>query len=356
MIKTRPKGLWCAAAAAAALLAMGASQAAYADSFYKGKRVKFLVGSSPGGGYDTYSRVLARHYGNHILGKPSFIVQNMPGASSRKVANFMYNKAPKDGSTIAAVFSGIPTEPLVNPNKARFDARKFTWIGSANKGTFVGFVWHTSPAQSLKDLKTKQMIVGASGGATYDYPALANELLGLNFKIIAGYTGTKAIGLAMERGEVNGNAGTTWASIKTQHPDWLKKKKVRIFVQYTRTKNPELPNVPLMIDLAKNKADRQALNLMFVRAEYQRPYIAPPGLPAVRVKTLRTAFNATMKDAAYLADAKKRRLEIAPLKGVQIEALIAEVYKTPKAVVERVKKILANRPKRPKRKKKKKKN
>ena len=354
MIKTRPKGLWCAAAAAA-ILAAGASQSAHADSFYKGKRVKFLVGSSPGGGYDTYSRVLARHYGVNIPGHPTFIVQNMPGASSRKVANFMYNKAPKDGSTIAAVFSGIPTEPLVNPNKARFDARKFTWIGSANKGTFIGFVWHTSPTQTLGDLKTKQMIVGASGGATYDYPALANTLLGLNFKIISGYTGTKAIGLAMERGEVQGNAGTTWASIKLQHPEWIRDKKVRVFVQYGRNKNPELPNVPRMMNLAKNDADRQALNLMYVRQEYQRPYIAPPGLPAVRVKTLRTAFNVTMKDPAYLADAKKRRLDVDPLTGEQIEALISEVYKTPKAVVERVKKILANRPKRPKRKKKKKK-
>jgi len=340
----------------AAILTAGAFQAAQADDFYKGKRVKFLVGSSSGGGYDTFARVLARHYGDHIKGNPSFIVQNMPGASSRKVANFLYNKAPKDGSTIAAVFSGIPTEPLVNPNKARFDARKFTWIGSANKGTFVGFVWHTAPAQTLEDLKTKQMIVGASGGATYDFPALANELLGLNFKIIAGYTGTKAIGLAMERGEVQGNAGTTWASIKLQHPDWIKEKKVRVFVQYAKDRHPELSNVPQMMDLAKTKADRQTLNLMYVRQEYQRPYIAPPGLPAVRVKTLRTAFNATMKDSAYLADARKRRLEINPLRGEQIDALIAEVYKTPKAVVERVKKILATRPKRPKRKKKKKKN
>lgn len=354
MIKTKISGLWCVAAAAAALLAAGVAQSAHADSFYKGKRVKFLVGSSSGGGYDAYSRVLARHFGNHLLGNPSFIVQNMPGASSRKVANFMYNKAPRDGSTIAAVFSGIPTEPLVNPNKARFDARKFTWIGSANKGTFVGFVWHTSPAQTLDDLKTKQMIVGASGGATYDYPALANELLGLNFKIISGYTGTRAIGLAMERGEVHANAGTTWASIKLQHPGWLKDKKVRVFVQYGSKKNSELPNVPLMRKLAKNDADRQALNLMYVRQEYQRPYIAPPGLPAIRVKTLRTAFNATMKDPAYLADAKKRRLDVDPLRGEEIDALIAEVYKTPKAVVERVKNILSNRPKRPKRKKKKK--
>jgi tripartite-type tricarboxylate transporter receptor subunit TctC len=356
MFKMGQTAKWSVALAAAGLITAGLCETAKADDFYKGKRVKFLVGSSPGGGYDTYSRVLARHLGNHIKGKPSFVVQNMPGASSRKVANFIYNKAPKDGSTIAAVFSGIPTEPLVNPNKARFDARKFTWIGSANKGTFVGFVWHTSPAQSLEDLKSKTMIVGASGGATYDYPALSNVLLGLNYKIISGYTGTKAIGLAMERGEVHGNAGTTWASIKSQHPDWIKEKKIRVFVQYGKDKHPELANVPRIMNLAKNKADRQALNLMFVRQEYQRPYIAPPGLPAIRVKTLRTGFNATMKDPAYLSDAKKRRLEIAPLRGEQIEALIAEVYKTPMAVVERVKKILANRPKRPKRKKKKKKN
>jgi tripartite-type tricarboxylate transporter receptor subunit TctC len=337
----------------ALLLGAGALSPAQAADFYKGKRIKFLVGSSAGGGYDTFARVLARHYGKHIAGNPGFVVQNMPGASSRKVANFLYNKAPKDGTTIAAVFSGIPTEPLVNPDKAHFDARKFTWIGSANKGTFVGFVWATSPVTTLEGLKSKQMIVGASGGATYDYPALANELLGLNFKIISGYTGTKQIGLAMERGEVHGNAGTTWASIKTQHPGWLKEKKVKVFVQYGRDKHPELQDVPKMMDLAKNKADRQALNLMYVRQEYQRPYIAPPGLPADRVKMLRTAFNATMKDSAYLEDAKKRRLEIAPLTGEQVEALIAEVYETPKAVVDRVRKILNQRPKAPPKKKKK---
>jgi tripartite-type tricarboxylate transporter receptor subunit TctC len=338
---------------AAALTAGAAIGPAQADDFYKGKRIKFLVGSSSGGGYDTFARVLARHYGKHIAGNPSFVVQNMPGASSRRVANFLYNKAPKDGSTIAAVFSGIPTEPLVNPDKAHFDARKFTWIGSANKGTFVGFVWATAPVTTLEGLKTKEMIVGASGGATYDFPALANELLGLNFKIVSGYTGTKQIGLAMERGEVHGNAGTTWASIKTQHPGWLKEKKVKVFVQYRRDKHPELPDVPKMLDLAKNKADRQALNLMYVRQEYQRPYIAPPGLPAERVKLLRTAFMATVKDPAYLADAKKRRLEVDPLSGEQIEALIAEVYETPKAVVERVRDILAKRPKKAKKKKKK---
>lgn len=354
-MEVRSRHVW-AAGLAALLLAAGAGGGAQGADFYKGKRVQFLVGSSAGGGYDTYARVLARHYGDHIAGHPSFIVQNMPGASSRKVADLIYNKAPKDGSMIAAVFSGIPTEPLVNPDKVHFDARKFTWIGSANKGVFVGFVWHTSPVQTLEQLKTKTMIVGASGGATYDYPALANELLGLHFKIISGYTGTKQIGLAMEREEVNGNAGTTWASIKTQHTNWLKAKKIKVFVQYTLKPYPELGNVPLMINLAKNDADRQALKLMFVRGEYQRPYIAPPGLPADRVKILRTAFNATMKDPAYLADAKKRRLDVQPLTGEELEALIAEVYKTPKAVVERVRKILAARPKRaPKKKKKKKK-
>jgi tripartite-type tricarboxylate transporter receptor subunit TctC len=340
---------------AATLFAGAANGPAQAEDFYKGKRIKFLVGSSSGGGYDTFARVLARHYGKHLAGNPTFVVQNMPGASSRRVADLIYNKAPKDGTTIAAVFSGIPTEPLVNPDKVHFDARKFTWIGSANKGTFVGFVWATAPVTTLEGLKTKEMIVGASGGATYDYPALANELLGLHFKIISGYTGTKQIGLAMERGEVHGNAGTTWASIKTQHAGWIKDKKIKVFVQYTLKKHPELTHVPLMIDLAKNTADRQALNLMYVRGEYQRPYIAPPGLPAERVKMLRSGFNATMKDPAYLDDAKKRRLDVSPLTGEEIEALIAEVYKTPKAVVDRVREILAKRPKTAKDTKKKKK-
>jgi tripartite-type tricarboxylate transporter receptor subunit TctC len=278
--------------------------------------------------------------GNFIPGKPGFVIQNMPGGSSRKAANYLYNIAPKDGSAIAAVFSGIPAEPLMNPTSVKFDARKFNWIGSAARDSQAGMVWHTAPAQTLQDVMTKEMIVGSSGGATWDFPMLANAILGTKFKIIAGYSGTKEIGLAMERGEVQGNAGTTWSSIKTQHANWLKEKKIRVFVQYTTKPHPELPDVPLMISLAKTEADRQALMLSFARQDFARPYVAPPDLPADRIKALRAAFDTTMEDKAFLEEAAKRRIEIAPLKASEMAALIDEIYKTPAEVVARVQNIV----------------
>jgi tripartite-type tricarboxylate transporter receptor subunit TctC len=241
---------------------------------------------------------------------------------------------------MAAVFSGIPAEPLMNPKSAKFDALKFTWIGSAARDSQAGMVWHTAPAQTLQDVLTQEMIVGSSGGATYDFPMLSNAILGTKFKIISGYKGTKEIGLSMERGEVQGNAGTTWSSIKTQHTDWLKEKKIRVFVQYSRKPHPEIPDVPVMLSLAKNKADRQALNLAFARQDFARPYVAPPALPADRTRALRDAFNSTMADKTFLDDAAKRRLEIAPLKAEEMIALIEEIYRTPKDVVERVQNII----------------
>jgi tripartite-type tricarboxylate transporter receptor subunit TctC len=328
-----------------ALLATGtitpfAADAQSVESFYRGKTIKLIVGSSAGGGYDTYARTVARHMGNFIPGKPSIIIQNMPGGSSRAAANHLYNVAPKDGTVIAAVFSGIPAEPLMNPKSVKFDARKFNWIGSAARDSQAGMVWTNAPAQTLQDVLTKEMIVGSSGGATWDFPMLSNAILGTKFKIIAGYSGTKEIGLAMERGEVQGNAGTTWSSIKTQHSNWLKEKKIRVFVQYTTKPHPELPDVPLMISLAKSEADRQALMLSFARQDFARPYVAPPGLPADRVKALRTAFDTTMEDKVFLDDATKRRIEIAPLKAAEMMALIDEIYKTPPDVVARVQEIV----------------
>lgn len=205
--------LWCVLSLTFAVMAgaalPGGARADDLASFYDGKQIRLIVGSSAGGGYDTYARTIARHMGNFIPGKPTFIVQNMPGGSSRKAAAHIYNVAPKDGTEMAAVFSGIPADPLVNPEVSKFDALKFTWIGSAARDSQVGMVWHTSPTQTLEQLKTQEMIVGSSGGATYDFPSLANAILGLKFKIISGYAGTKEIAVAMERGEVQGKAGET---------------------------------------------------------------------------------------------------------------------------------------------------
>jgi tripartite-type tricarboxylate transporter receptor subunit TctC len=329
--------------AAAAVLAGGLSggiATGHAADFYKGKQFIIIIGSSSGGGYDTFGRAISRHIGKHLPGNPTAVVQNMPGASSVKLSNYMYNVAPKDGTVIAGVFSGIPTQQLTDPHGVKFDARKFAWLGSAAQSTFVGYVWHTAPVQTLEQLKTQEMIVGSSGGATHDFPLISNAILGLHFKIVEGYKGTNETGLAIERGEVQGDAGITWDSVETQYPQQLQKKLIHVFVQYNDEPNPELPNVPLMMSLAKTKADRQALELEFSRGEFARPYIAPPGLPKERVKTLQTAFMATMKDPAYIADAKKLHLDVNAVPPEKLEKMISELYETPQSVVDRVRSVI----------------
>jgi tripartite-type tricarboxylate transporter receptor subunit TctC len=329
-----------AVALAGAFLISAGIVAADAADFYQGKQLTIIVGSSSGGGYDTYARAISRHISRFLPGKPTVVVQNMPGAGSVKASNYLYNVAPKDGTAIAAVFSGIPAQPLIDPSGVKFDVRKFTWLGSAAQSTFVGYVWHTAPVQSLEQLKTQEMIVGSSGGATREFPMISDAVLGLKFKIVEGYKGTNETGLAVERGEVQGDAGITWDSLEAQHYQWLKDKKIRVFVQYGSEPNPELKDVPLMMSLAKTKADRQALNLEFSRGDFARPYIAPPGLPTDRVKMLRTAFMDTMKDKAYVADAKKLHLDVNAIPGEKVDALIAELYETPQSAVERVRKVI----------------
>jgi tripartite-type tricarboxylate transporter receptor subunit TctC len=329
-----------AALLAGGLLAFGIGAAASAADFYQGKQLVIIVGSSSGGGYDTYARVISRHIGPLLPGHPTVVVQNMPGAGSVKATNYLYNVAPKDGTVIAAVFSGIPAQPLIDPSGVKFDPRKLAWLGSAAQSTFVGYVWHTAPVQTLDQLKTQTMIVGSSGGATREFPMISNAVLGLKFKIVEGYKGTNETGLAIERGEVQGDAGITWDSLEAQHFQWLKDKKIRVFVQYGSEPNPDLKDVPLMLSLAKTKADRQALNLEFSRGDFARPYAAPPGLPADRVKLLRTAFMATMKDPGYVADAGKLHLDVNAIPGDKVEALIAELYETPKSAVDRVRQVI----------------
>lgn len=329
-----------AAALAIVAAAPGQAQAQSVEQFYTGKTIRMIVGSSAGGGYDTYARVISRHMGRFIPGNPNFVIQNMPGGSSRAAANHLYIVAPRDGTVMAAVFSGIPAEPLMNPKLVKFDARKFTWIGSATRDSQIGIVMSTAPVTTLQQLMTKEMIVGSSGGATFDFPMLANAIIGTKFKIISGYSGTKEIGLAMERGEVQGNGGTTWSSAKTQHSDWLKDKKIKVFVQYSREPHPELPDVPVLLSLAKTEADRQALNLSFSRQDFARPYVAPPDLPADRAAALRASFNKTMADKTFLNEAAKRRIEIDPINAEKLMALIDEIYKTPPDVVARVQQIV----------------
>lgn len=312
------------------------------ESHYRGKQIRLIVGSAPGGGFDAYARLLASHLGRHIPGNPTIIVQNMPGAGSLVLANHLYNVAPKDGTVIGAVNSLIATQPLFFPDRAKFDPRKMQWIGSILREGHVGFVWHTSPVKSVDDVFRQEVITAGTGGSTVAIPTAMNAILGTRFKVVSGYTGTKVGMLAMERGEVEGLVGVTWASLKAGSAAWIRENKIRVFGQFALAKHPELPNVPWIYDHVRNEDDRAALNLVFITQEFGRPYVVPPGVPESVLAALRSAFDATVKDAEFLAEAQRRQLDVEPTQGAEIQELVEKVYKTSPVLVERVKNALGD--------------
>ena len=326
------------------LLVAGAPTNAQDDAaaFYKGKSVRLVVGVGVGSGYDINARLLARYLPKYIPGNPSVIVQNQPGAGSLTMTNQLYAAGPFDGTLIGASFNGLPTTPLLQPTGARFEAIKINWIGSTNRETQASYVWHTAPIKTFADVKTTETIIGAQapGSTQYDYPVLANALFGTKFKVITGYSATPNIHLAMERGEVHGT-WANWSTLKAIASDWITEKKIRMIAQWALRKHPELPDVPLILDQAKTESDKQALQLALARLEFGRPFFMPPNVPADRVNAIRRAFDATMKDKEFLAEADKLKIEVDPLTGEQVAALIVDIYKTPVATVERVRAAMA---------------
>ena len=314
-------------------------------SFYAGKTVQLVVGIAVGSGYDVNARLLARHLANHIPGKPTIVVQNQPGAGSAIMTSQLYTTGPFDGTVIGAAFGGMPTLPLLSPgNNIRFDPAKLQWIGNTNRETHVTYVWHTAPVQSLEEVKTKQLIIGAQapGSSQYDFPLVANALFGMKFKVIPGYGSTSKINLALESGEVQGTI-SAWTTLKTLSSRWLADKKIKVIAQWALRPNAELPGVPNVLDLAKNDADTAALRLVMARLDVGRPFFLPPGVPAERVGALRKAFDETMKDPAYLEEAKKLSIDVDPLTGVELAALVQQVSKTPADTVTRVRTALENK-------------
>jgi len=306
-------------------------------AFYRGKVVRLVVGVGVGSGYDINARLLARHLPKHILGNPQVIVQNQPGAGSLTMTNQMYTAGPFDGTVIGASFNGLPTAPLLQPNGVRFDATKMNWVGSTNRETQTLYVWHTAPMQTLEDLRTKEMIVGAQapGSTQYDYPMLGKALFDLKFKVITGYEATPKINLAMERGEVHGTLAN-WSTVKAINYQQYLDKQIRILVAWGSRKHPELPDVPLITELAKTTEQKQALDLALARLEFGRPFFMPPNVPAERVQAIRRAFDATLKDAEFLAEADKLKIEIDPVTGEHIAEMLGNMAKTPADVVARV--------------------
>ena len=310
-------------------------------AFYKGKVVRLVVGIGVGSGYDINARLLARHMAAHIPGQPTIIVQNQPGAGSLTMTNQLYATGPFDGTVIGASFNGMPTTPQLQPAGARFDPNKIIWLGSTNRETQVTYVWHTAPVQKFTDIANTETIMGAQapGSTQYDFPMLINAMFGYKFKVINGYEATPKIHLAMERGEVHGTLAN-WSTLKAISTAWITEKKIKMLVQWALKKSPELPDVPLIFEFAKNDADRKTLQFAVARLEYGRPFFLPPNTPADRVAALRRAFDATMKDPAYLAEAEKLKIDVDPLTGERVAALVEQVSRTPPVLVERVRKAM----------------
>jgi tripartite-type tricarboxylate transporter receptor subunit TctC len=329
-------------AVAAALLgcAMPAAADPVAD-FYRGKKIEVVIGYSSGGTYDLYARLVARHIGNHVPGNPTVVARNMPGAGSRTAAVWAANLAPKDGTVLVATEQSLSVAQAMGDKGLTVDMTKFIYIGNPNSENNTTATWHEAGVRTIEDAKKREVTMGATGGSTSSqYPRVMNALIGTKFKVILGYPGGNEINIAMERREVDGRGSNSWASWKATRPQWVAEKKIDILVQIGLKKAADLPNVPLLIDLARNEEDRAILRLFSVSGVIGRPLYTTPGVPADRVQALRAAFDATMKDPKFLADAKAGKFDIEPVGGAELQRLVGEVVATPPHIGERARKII----------------
>jgi tripartite-type tricarboxylate transporter receptor subunit TctC len=299
--------------------------------FYKEKRITIIVGSDAGGGYDATARMLARHLPRHLAGAPDMVVQNMPGASSVRAANHVYNVAAKDGTVIAAVQRPIPFEPLFGNPGVQYDVRKINWIGSSSSEIGVAVAWHTSPVKTIKDAFTHELVVGGTGPGTDTelFAHALNNIYGTKFKIVSGYTGMAPLVLALERGEVAGTVNWTYSDIPNTRPEWLAEKKINLLLQLGLARSADLPDLPTPIDMARNEQEREVFEILMTVKTLGRPFFVAPEVPPERVKALQAAFMATMADTAFLAEAKRQKREITPISGPEMAELILKSYDYP---------------------------
>jgi tripartite-type tricarboxylate transporter receptor subunit TctC len=302
-----------------------------------GKSVQMIIGFGPGGGYDLWGRTVGRHIGKHLPGNPSVIPQNMPGAGSYTAASYIFNIAPKDGTVLGIIARDAALGPLSGAAGARFDPTKLSWIGTPTKETNVCIAYHTAQVRTVQDLFERQLIVGDTGPGTgtRSYPKALNELLGMKFKLVGGFPASSDVFLAMERGEVEGICESL-DSIKVRRPDWIPTKKISILFQGGAEPNPELKDIPFVLDLARTGEQKQAIEFLYAGQGIGRPFVAPPDLPADRLKMLREAFNATMTDADFVAEVKRSKLDLEPEDGQHLATLIMKIYATPKPIVDRI--------------------
>jgi tripartite-type tricarboxylate transporter receptor subunit TctC len=314
-----------------------------ASEFYKGKTIDIFLGSSVGGGYDQYGRLLGRHIARHIPGNPAIVFKNLTAGGGRQAINHVYNVAPADGTAFGTTLRTIPFDPLYGEEQTKIDALKLNWIGSLNSEVSMCVSWRASPFHSLEDARKTEMLMGTSGATSNEATnaRLLNLIADTKFKLIHGYPGSTEVHLAMERGEVHGRCGFGWDSIVSRYKNWLDENKIVLLAQLALRKHSDLPNVPFMLDLAKTDVHRQVSELSMAPNEMGRPFFAPPGVPADRIELLRRAFDATAKDPEFLAEAKKQNVEISPMSGADVRDLVAKIYASPRNVVELAKKIAA---------------
>ena len=327
-----------------ATVAVAATPASAADS-YAGKTIEWIVGAPPGGGYDIYARVVARHLGRHIPGEPTVVVKNMPGAGSAKAAQYIQTIAPKDGTSVAGVMPGAIMGPLLDDHSApMFDPNKVRYVGTANSGTRVCVTLKSGKIQKFEDAQKIKAKFGGSApnDSTFEYGYLHKHTSGALWDIVPGYRGTPDMALAMERGEIDGVCGWDWSSFKSQKPDWIKDGKVNVLMQVSIEPHPELTKmgVPSVFQFVKDNEAKKVVELVISQTVFHRSYIAPPETPPAQLEILRKAFDETMADPALLDDAQKMRIDIEPLPGAKVQEVVSRLYTAPKDIIERARKAI----------------
>lgn len=330
------------ATALASVVAASNARAQSVADFYRNKTVFLQVGSGVGGVYDIVGRMVARYIGKHIPGQPKVVPQNVPGGGSLALANQFGSITPRDGTAFGVFNNGMPTTPLLDPQAGHFDARKFGFIGSTSREAHILVVWHTAPAHTLEDLFNSELILGATspGAAPYDFPLLTNALIGTKFKIVTGYSGGQETLLAMRRGEIHGNGGLALGSYKTDYQDATAANEVRIVAAFGMRQNPELRDVPLL-PVGKTDEDRRLFELMYARQDYGRPFAVPEGVPKERLQALREAFQKTMADPDFRAEAARAHADIDPVEGEELAELTRKLYETSPATITRMRGIMS---------------
>lgn len=338
MVQFSPRRLFAAACLAGVGLLLVLQSSSAQENFFAGKTIRIIVGTGSGGGYDGAARLTARYLGKYIPGNPSFVVENMPGASGIKATNFLYDAAPKDGTVLATVNNSMPVYQAISQPGVRFKAEELNWIGSLLQTATTISIWHTAGVKTIDEAKRKEVIMGATGaaGTKAAYPQLLNNTIGTKFKIVTGYEGGNTLRLAMERGEVQGDGSARWSSWKSTKPDWVRDNKVFALVQIGLKKDDDLPNVPLLTELAQNEEQRKMFEFISQPIAMQQPFVGPPGIPADRVILLRRAFDAMTRDPAFRKEVEQLDLELDPVSGEEVQKIVRAIVETPADIVQKV--------------------